>query len=215
LRTPCRWHLINIFNQTGQNKIQISELSSAIDTESVRVSGLGSEARLFDVVCKVEEKHGADLSHDSSSEVIRLLNVKKQSLMSQKRVLDHESELLVSYAKTLSGEHVNPTAMGEFLKGFVTKGTENLEAVSKIEEKIVEVKRLIEKETAKSDMKKGQCNGQVIIVVVAAQESTIDLKLTYSELLCSNYMDNHLYLHLTSRQRGRLATDIRTTCHYG
>lgn len=138
------------------------------------------ESRLFDVVCTVKQKHGADLSHNSSSEVIRLLSVKKQNLICQKRVLDHESDLLVSYAKTLNGEHVSPTAMGEFLKSFVEKGAENVEAVSKIEEQIVEVTRLIEKETAQAALKKGTTNGQVIIVVVANQKCVVDLKLAYS-----------------------------------
>lgn len=99
--------------------------------------------------------------------------------------------MLVSYAKTLTGEHVNPTAMGDFLKSFVTKGSENLEAVSKIEEQIVGVKRSIEKETAKMAMRKGETNGQATIVLLSPHETTVELKLTYSELSSGNNASNH------------------------
>ena len=173
--------LLTRYPQTGQNKVQISDLSSNIDTESVRVSGLG-QARLFDVVCTIEKKQDADLSSDSPSEVIRRLEVKKQGLESQKRVMEHEADLLVNYAKTLNGEHVNPTAMGDFLKTFVVKGRENLEAIAEIDKTIVEVNRMIEKELAKTTQKIGQANGQVTIVVVAAEDSKLEIKLTYSKL---------------------------------
>jgi hypothetical protein len=136
------------------------------------------------VVCTIERKQGADLSSDSSSEVIRLLNVKKQSLESQKRVMEHEAELLVTYARTLNGEHVTPTAMSDFLKTFVDKGVENLEAIAEIDKDIVEVDRLIEKESAKAALKMGEANGQVTIVVVAAEDSKAEIKLTYSKTSC-------------------------------
>ena len=169
-------------SQNGQNKIQISDLSSNIDTESVRVSGLG-QARLFDVVCTIEKKQGADLSSDSSSEIIRQLNVEKLRLESEKRVMEHEADLLVMYAKTLNGEHVNPTAMGDFLKTFVDKGKENLEAVAEIDKNILEVNRMIEKESAKAALKIGEANGQATIVVVASEDNKVEMKLTYSKRL--------------------------------
>jgi uncharacterized protein YoxC len=155
-------------------------LSSNIDTESIRVSGLG-QARLFDVVCTIEKTQDADLSSDSSSEIIRRLNVKKLHLESQKRVMEHEADLLVTYAKTLNGEHVTPTAMREFLKIFVDKGRENLEAVAEIDQNILEVNRMIEKESAKATLKIGEASGQVTIVVVASEDSKVAMKLTYSK----------------------------------
>jgi N-terminal domain of unknown function (DUF4140) len=166
--------------QTGHNKIQITGLSSNIDTESIRVSGLG-QARLFDVVCTIEKKQGADLSSDSSPEIIRQLNVKKLRLESEKRVMEHEADLLVTYAKTLNGEHVTPTAMSDFLKTFVDKGKENLKAVAEIDKNILEVNRMIEKESAKAALKIGEANGQATIVVVASENSKVEMKLTYSK----------------------------------
>jgi hypothetical protein len=177
---PNRILLTSGHQQTGHNKIQITGLSSNIDTESIRVSGLG-QARLFDVVCTIEKKQGADLSSDSSPEIIRQLNVKKLRLESEKRVMEHEADLLVTYAKTLNGEHVTPTAMSDFLKTFVDKGKENLKAVAEIDKNILEVNRMIEKESAKAALKIGEANGQATIVVVASENSKVEMKLTYSK----------------------------------
>jgi len=58
------------------------------------------------------------------------LKVKKQALESEKRVREHEADLLVGYAKTLTGEHVSPAQMGAFLEGFVEQGRKNVVAVS-------------------------------------------------------------------------------------
>lgn len=135
------------------------------------------------MVCTIQKKQAIDISVDHPSEVIRLLETKKNGLQSQKRVMEHQADLLVSYAKTLTGEHVSPTAMSDFLKSFVTKGSENLEAVAQIDEKIVEINRQIAKETAKAALKTGEANGQVTVVIVAASEASVELKLTYSKNL--------------------------------
>jgi hypothetical protein len=95
--------------------------------------------------------------------------------------MEHEADLLVMYAKTLNGEHVNPAAMTNFLKTFVDKGRENLEVVAEIDKNIVEVNRMIEKESAKAALKMGQANGQVTMMIVAAEDSKADIKLTYSK----------------------------------
>jgi len=41
-----------------------------------------------------------------------------------------ESQLLVNYAQTLTGEHVGPVKMGEFLDGYLEREHKRLEAVS-------------------------------------------------------------------------------------
>lgn len=87
------------------------------------------DARLFDVVCTIGVNKEASYARDSSSEVIRLLKVQKQALESEKRVREQEADLLVNYAKTLSGEHVAPSNMSSFLESFVEQGRKNLKAV--------------------------------------------------------------------------------------
>ncbi|KAF8155336.1 hypothetical protein K438DRAFT_1687435 [Mycena galopus ATCC 62051] len=169
--------VVRIFSldlKSGNTKIEITELPSCIDTQSVRVSGLG-DARLFDVVCTTRDGAGPN----KSSEAIRLLKAQKLSLEGEKRVRDHESDLLVTYAKTLKGEHMPPTQMGEFLQSFVEQGRKNLQAIAELDEKIVVVDRQIEAELKKETTKKGAFGGEVTIVLGTDSEAHVDIKLTY------------------------------------
>ncbi|KAH0585650.1 hypothetical protein H2248_008872 [Termitomyces sp. 'cryptogamus'] len=164
--------------KAGQTKVEISGLSESIDTQSVRVSGL-EQARLYDVVCTIGG--GKDMSYvpDSPSEIIRLLQVKKHALESEKRVREHEADLLMNYAKTLSGEHVLPTQMNTFLESFVEQGRKNIKDIAELDEKIIALGRRIERETEKGVAKKGSVQGEAIIILGTDNPSVVDLKLTY------------------------------------
>ncbi|KAJ7239375.1 hypothetical protein B0H12DRAFT_1237581 [Mycena haematopus] len=169
--------VVRIFSldlKSGNTKIEITELPSCIDTQSVRVSGLGG-VRLFDVVCTTGDGAGPF----KSSEAIRLLKARRLALEGEKRVRDHESDLLVTYAKTLKGEHVSPTSMGAFLESFVEQGRKNLEAVAELDEKIVAVDRQIEAELKKETTRKGEAAGEITIVLGTDSEAHVDIKLTY------------------------------------
>jgi len=127
--------------------------------------------------------------------LIRILRVKQEALESEKRVREHEADLLLNYAKTLNGEHVSPQVMGQFLDSFVGQGRKNLEAVTSLGEKIVEIQRQIEKETDKLAAKKGSANGEVTVVIVAKENNTVELKLTYSvSPSYINSIENSLYI---------------------
>ena len=95
----------------------------------MRVSGLG-DARLFDVVCTLGTSKAASYEPSSSSEVIRILRTKQTALESEKAVREMESQLLLKYAQTLSGEHVTPTQMGQFLESYVAQGRKTVQDVS-------------------------------------------------------------------------------------
>ncbi|KAL0948652.1 hypothetical protein HGRIS_010456 [Hohenbuehelia grisea] len=173
--------------KSGQNKVEISDLPSAIDANSVRVSGLG-DARLFDVVCtsasaSEQEARAGDKNASSETarmaESIRQLEAKKLSLESQRRVLEYQAELLLSYAKTLTGEHVAPTAMTEFLGSFVEQGRKNLEATAELEEQCVDVNRQIATIKHNLASRKGFTTSTVVVVIGAADPTHIELKLTY------------------------------------
>ncbi|KAF9525788.1 hypothetical protein CPB83DRAFT_858888 [Crepidotus variabilis] len=164
--------------QQGQNKIEIKGLPGSIDTHSVRVSGLG-DARLFDVVCAVKPDKTEDYAPESSLEVIRTLQAKRQRLETEKSIREQQSELLVQYAQTLTGEHVNPTDMGQFLENFLAQEHQKLEAITQLQEQIIQLDRQITAETDKRSAKQGVASAFVEIVLVADEESIVNLKLTY------------------------------------
>ncbi|PBK67849.1 hypothetical protein ARMSODRAFT_937831 [Armillaria solidipes] len=164
--------------KVGQNTVEIRGLPSTIDTHSVRVSGLG-DARLFDVVCKFGNNKSTAYAPDSLAETIRILKAKKSVLESEKRVREHEADILVQYAKSLTGEFVAPVQMTQFLQSFVEQGRKNTEAVSSIDEKIIEIDRLLEIEADKSTLRKGTLTGEVHVVVGATAPESIQMQITY------------------------------------
>ncbi|KIY70787.1 hypothetical protein CYLTODRAFT_487803 [Cylindrobasidium torrendii FP15055 ss-10] len=161
--------------KTGQNTIEIGALASTIDQKSVRVSGLG-EARLFDVVCKLGTSNAARYA---STEVLRQLHARKVLLERNKRVQDHEADVLLQYAKSLSGEHVSPPQVETFLQTFVKTANRNNEQMAAIDEELVQIEREIEAETTKIGMKKGSCNGEITAVIRASEPAAIEMLVTY------------------------------------
>ncbi|KAF4613467.1 hypothetical protein D9613_008122 [Agrocybe pediades] len=169
----------------GQNKVQITGLSSSIDTRSLRVSGLGSAARLSDVVCKVDRgalfDDAANADSHSSTEQLRDLSAKKEALESEKNIREQESELLFKYGQTLSGNsQVSPGEMTAFLDQYFARGKKILESITELKEKIAAIDRLIKFEEYEASIRKGSANGQVDVVISAEDDCSVDLKLTYS-----------------------------------
>lgn len=197
----------NIILQPGQTKIEITGLPSALHPESVRVTGLGSGSgsplRLCDVVCTIASKDtpvvGSGSSYASmntqaflvnvptslgSAELIRLLKSHLATLQSKKSVREHEAELLVSYATTLRGEHIQPEQMASFLSMFVESSQKSLVARRELDETIVEVQRRIAIEEQQAEKKKGNARGVVDVVVGngendKGEDRKVELKLTY------------------------------------
>ncbi|KAF7375624.1 hypothetical protein MSAN_00451300 [Mycena sanguinolenta] len=199
--------VVRIFSldlKSGNTKIEITELPSCIDTQSVRVSGLG-DARLFDVVCTTRDEAGPN----KSSEAVRLLKAQKLALEGEKRVRDHESDFLVTYAKTLKGEHVSPTQMGAFLESFVEQGRKNLQAVAELDEKLVVVNRQIEAELKKEATKKGDTTGEVTIVLGTDSDTHVNFKLTY---LVSNASWESTYELHAATENGKPSSSV--SLHY-
>ncbi len=145
----------------------------------MRVSGLG-DARLFDVVCKFGNNKSTAYAPDSLAETIRILKAKKSVLESEKRVREHEADILVQYAKSITGEFVAPVQMAQFLQSFVEQGRKNTEAVGSIDEKIIEIDRSLEIEADKSSLRKGTLTGEVHVVVGATAPESIQMQITYS-----------------------------------
>ncbi|KAJ7062781.1 hypothetical protein C8F01DRAFT_1251594 [Mycena amicta] len=205
-----RAEVVRVFSldlQSGNTKIDITELPSCIDTHSVRVSGLG-EARLFDVVCTTR-KNTSLFKPAPPSETVRQLRAQKAALLGQKRVRDFESDFLVTYAKTLSGEHVTPAQMGEFLQSFVSSGQKNLESVAEIEEKIFALDHQIEEQFEKEALKRGDATGVVTVVVGTDAPLNVDLKLTY---IVSNASWSSTYELHASTENGKPSSTV--TLHY-
>ena len=103
-------------------------MSSTIDTQSVRISKLG-DARLLDIVTTVKKASVEDVPPTSSAEVIRTLQEKIAALESATAIRQQASVLLTKYGETLTGEHVSPDQMNEFLNTYLGREKKRLEEV--------------------------------------------------------------------------------------
>lgn len=81
---------------------------------------------LSDIVCSLADNAG----DDPTKEVIRALEVKKSGLESEKRMLSTQAEVMVTYARSLSGNCASPDVVDAFLDAFSDRGKRNIEAVS-------------------------------------------------------------------------------------
>ncbi|KXN86795.1 Protein F37C4.5 [Leucoagaricus sp. SymC.cos] len=170
--------IFNIALQTGQNKLVISRLPSTIDTRSVRIAGLNftgsNQAFLSDVVCSASEA-----AEDASKPLIHALEVQKNTLTHEKRVLDTQADVLVKYASSLTGEHTNPEVMNDFLSAFVEHGKSNVHAIAKIDAEIEAINKQIEAERKKASLVKGTANTELTAVITADTDTNVELKVTY------------------------------------
>ncbi|KAH9477517.1 Protein F37C4.5 [Psilocybe cubensis] len=179
----------------GRNKIGIKGLSTDIDAQSVRVSGL-RDARLFDVTCTHVDSKAALPHPGSLVENKRALFATKTLLESERNLRKEESKLLLQYGQTLNGEHITHGQMSAFLQSYVDQGRKTLQAISKLEEEIDDVNRRLDILDAQIASKKGSALGQVDIVVVAEEEDSVEMKLTY--IVSNVYWTPTYELHATT-----------------
>jgi len=166
--------------QPGQNKIQISRLSGSIDTDSARVTGAG-DAQLCDVVCSIG-RGIEEIDPTSTSEVIRKLDVQKQSLINHRDALDDVSDTMINYSKSLAGDSVSPNCAETFFEDLLTRSETLRSRRVELEEEILQLTRQIEVLSSAEETKEGTADGEVTVVIAAKQETEIELKLTYRAL---------------------------------
>lgn len=168
--------------------MEITGLSSTIDPLSVRVTGLG-DSRLFDVVCQLGTNKAAVYAPDGPTETIRRLNAQKAALVTLRANRASEADVLNQYARTITGEFVAPPQMVQFLQSYVEQGRKNAEAVSALDDQILDVERLIEAEADKASLKQGTAAGEVTAVIRSSESMTINMLLTYSKSSYSFYFE--------------------------
>ncbi|VDB88846.1 unnamed protein product [Peniophora sp. CBMAI 1063] len=168
----------NVILQSGRNEVSILGLSSAIDVDSARVTGLG-DARLFEVSCKIQKPDSWDVLPDSATERIRALKAKKATLVQEKYNAESVARLLREYGKTLSGQSVPPLDADAFFDRFLARGSDLARTGARLDEEMLQIQREIQKISAESSTTKGHTHGRVTAVIMAKAQTEAVLKLTY------------------------------------
>ncbi|KAF9450470.1 hypothetical protein P691DRAFT_665264 [Macrolepiota fuliginosa MF-IS2] len=166
----------------GRNKLIISKLPTTIEKQSVRTKIVGKDGTsvenktyLSDAVCSLMD----NAEVDPTTNTIRALELKKSGLESEKKMLDTQAEVMVTYARSLTGEFASPDAVDAFLDAFNVRGKKNIEAVMRIEEQIMEVDKKIQEEKRKKTLVKGSVNMELAVMIIAESDTQIQFHLTY------------------------------------
>ncbi|KAI0045246.1 hypothetical protein FA95DRAFT_1543906 [Auriscalpium vulgare] len=163
--------------EAGENRIEIRRLSGSINTDSVRVAGLG-DARLFDVVCALDTETDDD-APDSTPEAIRFLTAAQHRLAQRRDALTAVRSAMAKYSESLSGEHVSPEQADAFFEKYISRSESIADANLDIDEEMLRLSREIKQHAKKQASTKGLSNGKVTCVVVTPHATDVEVKLTY------------------------------------
>ncbi|KAJ3548759.1 hypothetical protein NM688_g5254 [Phlebia brevispora] len=193
--------------KSGDYEIEITGLANHIAPDSVRVSGLGSEARLVDLVRSVKNRNtGFQPQH---SEAMRKLLVRKQALEAEKQIREQENDIHLTYYQHRSSDGLLGAELNQFLQTFVEMRKGILQAIHDLDEQIYEVTKLIIDQNEKESTAK-QVDGQVKLYLLVEKECDVKLKLTYVVL---DAMWEPIYdLHANISEDGKPSS--RVMLHY-
>jgi len=163
--------------------VEISHLPHTMQTESLRVAGIG-QAMLSDVVCITPKTKNSRARDAGKSEELLKLEEEKALLLGQKRVIDYQASVLVSYAHSMTSEHVSPEDMLSFLQRFTEMGEQSAKADVAFQKSLREIEKKIEKEiddpAAEHDSSHLR-NIKVKLTINAEEGHAAEISLTYRE----------------------------------
>lgn len=136
---------------------------------------------LSDVVCTVPP---LDSKATEKSDCVRELEAERARLDGQRRVVDHHADLLLSYAQGLTGEHVKPEDMADFLEKFLTIGAKNVETIQDIKKRVAVIDESLKKEREEPTEKVDgsiKRKAKVKLVINAEDDHEAEISLTYRE----------------------------------
>lgn len=140
----------------------------------MRVSGLAN-ARLADVVCVVDSSRRKPNTDEDNQEITDALD-KIDDLISEKEASEAEADILLDYAKSLTGALLPLDKVTAFLEKTVLKKVTIAKHVRKLQKEIRELEKFVEKTRQPV---KGQTRATATINVVANKDGSVRLNLSY------------------------------------
>lgn len=153
--------------------IQIVNLSSTADTESLRVDGLGN-ARLLVVQCALDQ-----CPEIPKSDPIRDLTSQLKELQTEKRAREKEVTILKAFGKSIAERReISPDQAITFADTLSDKILACGEAVRELNEQITRLNQKIDKLRSS---KSGKANTKATITILANEDGPGQLRLIYRE----------------------------------
>ncbi|KAG8854012.1 hypothetical protein FRB96_007875 [Tulasnella sp. 330] len=168
--------------QTGQNEIKVKSLPSSLLSDAIRVEGLGDGVTVMDVISKPPPYTPFVFGVKSYSKRGEELQDEKKLLEAQLKVLQAQGEVLYTYSKSMSVEHIVPKDLIKYMEDFQLSGARNVEAVRDKEKEIRDLNVQIEKESQNPTStvdRSHQRKGTVSAVVQSEKDVQAELTLVY------------------------------------
>ncbi|KAG8839778.1 hypothetical protein FRB91_006797, partial [Serendipita sp. 411] len=90
--------LFKIDLKSGQNEVEISQLPTVLDEDSIRVDGVGGNAIISDVIYHPPTSNDSDKKHE---EAVKEMQKEKSILEQELAVYKKQEEVLINYSQTL------------------------------------------------------------------------------------------------------------------
>lgn len=181
--------LFDVELKEGQNEIEISQLPTVLDEDSIRVDGVGGNAVITDVIYHPPTSNDSDKKHE---EAVKELQKAKAALEQELAVLKKQEDILTKYSDTLKGADTNSSQLSDFLDLYLERQTSINEKVTALNERIKEKNDAIDKEkevwSADNEGKKRAV--RLTVVVYAQKDGPAEICLKY---LVSNASWTPLY----------------------
>ena len=153
--------------------IEVTNLSSDIDLESFRVSGLGT-ARLLVATCFLDQYPNIPIS-----DPIRAMKAQLRELTDEKAAVEEEITILKGFGKAaVNMPNLTPDGANSFSDTLFGKTLSNAAAVRELDARITELGRQINK---LGDAKTGATDARAVVTIAADEACPAQLRLTYRE----------------------------------
>ena len=157
----------------GTNVIQVTNLSSAAETESLRVDGLGN-ARLLVIQCTLDRRPEIPMS-----DPIRDLTSELKDLQAEKRAQEKEVTVLKAFGKSIAEKRdTSPDQAIAFFDVLFDKILACGELVRELCERIA---RLDQKINKFRSSRSGEASTKAIVTILADEDGPARLRLVYRE----------------------------------
>ena len=161
--------------QSGRNTVEIYGLSSAIDTESPRIHGLGTAARVFDVSCNLRARP-SKYRDTKNLEAIKAVAAKRETLLLEHDVRQEEYEML----KQLSPEAALTTEASARIDTFADNVVRRKrDAKRAVLEYVGQIEELDDELWTLQNTHKGETAARVVATILTKHECRVEFQLTY------------------------------------
>ena len=159
--------------------LEISGLSSNVDTESPRFTGAPNAVRVLDVVCKRKSGRAPDADEDERVAAIKSLQAQRNVLKAEQEIRFEEIDLLNDSGRLLTNDtHHNPDH--EKLLAFMDKYVQRKRCIKKaIQDLDQQMEDIDKKMSVLHNARKGQTTTTVIATIIATNDCKVELNLTY------------------------------------